>query len=156
MFCPKCGKADQSSETYCRQCGVFLPDLSKPLKTGHTPQEHVTANIVLTSMTIVVSFTLTILLWVILGFRGNTHPLIYVTAGLLFAMGIWHIQTLLRMLMLRKHFKRSQRAQDREISGGTVIMDKLLEQPDFENIVPASVTDRTTKHLEESKLKSSS
>ena len=155
MYCPKCGKADQSPETYCRQCGVFLPDLSKPLKTGHTPQEHVTANIVLTSMTIVVAFTLAILLWTILGFRGNTHPLIYATAGLLFAMGIWHIQTLWRMLMLRKHFKKGKRAQDIEIHGGTVDTDKLLEPSDFENMVPASVTDRTTKHLAESKHRSS-
>jgi len=128
---------------------VFLPDLSKPLKTGHTPQEHVTANIVLTSLTIVAAFTLAILLWAILGFRENTHPLIYVTAGLLFAMGIWHIQTLWRMLMLRKHFKQNQRKAGDEIGGPSAVTGKLLAEADFENIVPPSVTDNTTKHLSE-------
>jgi ABC-type nickel/cobalt efflux system permease component RcnA len=155
MFCPKCGKSDQLPETYCRQCGIFLPDLSKPPKTGHTPEEHVTANIVLTSMTIVVAFTLAILLWSILGFRETTHPLIYATAGLLCAMGIWHIQTLWRTLMLRKYFKKNKRPPAMEIRAGAVTTDQLLEKPDFENMVPASVTDRTTKHLAETKLKSS-
>ena len=155
MFCPKCGKSDQSPETYCRQCGVFLPDLSKPLKSNHTPEEHVTANIVLTSMTIVVCFTLATLLFAMLGPLENTHPLIYATAGLMIAMGCWHIQTLWRNLMLRKHFKKNKRPQETIFEGGVTATGKLLDQADFENMVPASVTDRTTKHLSETKLKSS-
>ncbi len=153
MFCPKCGNPDQSPETYCRRCGIFLPDLSKPAKTT-TPEQHVTANTVLSSMTIVASFTLAILLWSMLGFRENTHPLIYVTAGLLFAMGCWHIQTLWRTLLLRKHLKKSKPPQETTLTGG-VVTDKLLEQPDFENIVPASMTDHTTSHLSEKKHRSS-
>jgi hypothetical protein len=27
MFCPKCGSADQKAESYCRQCGEWLPDI---------------------------------------------------------------------------------------------------------------------------------
>ena len=26
MFCPKCGKADQAPDSYCRSCGNFLVD----------------------------------------------------------------------------------------------------------------------------------
>lgn len=47
MFCPNCGKAEQIPNTYCRQCGEFLPDLTKnALKRfgGTTPQQ--SANIV--------------------------------------------------------------------------------------------------------------
>lgn len=153
MFCPKCGNPDQSAESYCRRCGIFLPDLSKPIKTT-TPEQHMTANTVLSSMTIVASFTLSILLWVILGFRSNTHPLIYVTAGLLFAMGCWHIQTLWRTLLLRKHLKKSRPPQEAPLTSNP-IPDKLLEQADFENMVPASVTDHTTKNLSEIKSRSS-
>ncbi|MFZ1699252.1 MAG: hypothetical protein WBO10_13790 [Pyrinomonadaceae bacterium] len=28
MFCPKCGSAEQTPDSYCRQCGEWLPDLS--------------------------------------------------------------------------------------------------------------------------------
>ncbi len=157
MFCPKCGKSEQSPETYCRQCGIFLPDLSKPLKTGQTPQQHLTANIVLSSMTIVVSFTLAILLWTMLGPIENAHPLILVTAGLLFAMGCWHIQTLWRTLMLRKHLKQSKRqSPEAEVGTATIPTGKLLEEADFENIVPSSVTEKTTRHLSGARVKPSS
>jgi len=154
MFCPKCGTADQLPETYCRQCGIFLPDLGKKSKTRTSPEEHVKVNTVFSSMTIVTCFTLAILLYAMLGFRENTHPLIYVTAGLLLAMGIWHTQTLWRSLLLRKHFRKNKVRQDNALES-KVATDKLLEQPDFDNIVPASVTDRTTKHLSDSKIRSS-
>lgn len=28
MFCPKCGKGDQTPDSYCRNCGEFLADFS--------------------------------------------------------------------------------------------------------------------------------
>lgn len=152
MFCPKCGKADQSPETYCRQCGVFLPDLSKPLKQTVPPEQHVKVNTVVSLMTIVTCFTLAILLYVFLGFRESSHPLIYLTAGLLLAMGAWHIQTFIRGLKLRKHFRKHR--QPHEIAlDDQITTDKLLDRADFENMVPASVTDHTTKHLAERKDK---
>lgn len=136
--------------------GNVLPSVrrlpARPLQAGkscHNAAEHVTANMVLSLMTIVASFTLAALLYSILAFQPNTHPLIYVTASLLLAMGIWHIQTFWRTLMLRKHFKKNSDRREREIESGIASTDKLLEQPDFENMVPASVTDRTTKHLSE-------
>jgi len=50
-----------------------------------------------------VSFTLSILLFAV---RPGTHPLIYVTAGLLIAIGAWHIQTFIRTQQLKKQWKR--------------------------------------------------
>lgn len=156
MFCPKCGKADQLPETYCRQCGIFLPDLSKPVKKNQTPEEHVQVNLVLNAMTVVACFTLAILLYSMLAFRQNTHPLIYVTAGLLLAMGCWHTQTLWRSILLRRHFKNSRKPrEDKPNAAISAVTGKLLDEPDFENFVPASVTDRTTSHLSESKMRSS-
>ena len=149
MFCPRCGKADQMPETYCRQCGLFLPDLSKPLKRESPPEEHLKANIVLSVLTIIASFTLSFLLFLILGFRSFTHPLIYVTAGILIAMGGWHIQTLIRTLMLQKQWKRRTplREKDSETTFKSVSTAKLLEQADFSDSIPVSVTEHTTRHL---------
>ncbi|MEP6788859.1 MAG: hypothetical protein ABJB40_10540 [Acidobacteriota bacterium] len=157
MFCPKCGKSDQSPETYCRQCGVFLPDLSKPVKREHPPEEHIKVNSVLSLMTVIVSFTLAILLWSLMGFRPETHPMVYLTAGLLIAMGAWHIQTFIRTRKLKKQWKRRNRNIESEAASplGSVSTAKLLDSPDFSNTVPASVTERTTRHLSETKARSS-
>ncbi len=153
MFCPRCGKAEQLPETYCRQCGLFLPDLSKPVKRELPPEEHLKANTVLNSLTIIVSFALSILLF---GFRPGTHPLIYVTAGLLIAIGAWHIQTLIRTQKLKKQWKR--RAPLTEIQAAlpetqpafeSASTARLLDQADFGDTLPASVTENTTKHLAE-------
>lgn len=105
-------------------------------------------------MTIITSFTLSFLLFLILGFRDFTHPLIYATAGILIAIGGWHIQTLIRTLMLKKQWKR--RTSLNEIEAGTPETStvfksaptaKLLDEADFTDAIPASVTEHTTRHL---------
>lgn len=101
-------------------------------------------------MTVIVSFALAILLYIFLGFRENTHPLIYATAGLLIAMGGWHIQTFIRARRLKRQWKRRvDQVETEPIAIGSSAKGKQLEMPDFENLVPTSVTDRTTKHLTE-------
>jgi hypothetical protein len=156
MFCPRCGKAEQLAESFCRQCGLFLPDLSKPVKREIPPEEHLKANTVLNSLTIIVSFTLSILLFAFLGFRSDTHPLIYATAGILLAIGGWHIQTFIRTQQLKKQWKR--RAPLTEIQAAvpetqpalkSASTGRLLDPADFEHTIPASVTENTTRHLAE-------
>jgi hypothetical protein len=34
MFCPKCGAGDQNSESYCRRCGEWLPDMEARPRSG--------------------------------------------------------------------------------------------------------------------------
>ena len=158
MFCPSCGRSDQIAESYCRQCGTFLPDLTKPVKQPTPPEQHVFANIILSSMTIVACFTLAILLYTILAFKHDTHPLIYATAAVLTAMGAWHIQTLWRALLLRKHFKKMKPPVNDDIAASRsldVNTDKLLDTPDLSDFVHASVTENTTRHLDEVKKRSS-
>jgi hypothetical protein len=153
MFCPRCGKAEQEPETYCRQCGLFLPDLSKPGKREIPPEEHLKANTVLNALTIIVSFTLSFLLFAII---PNKHPLIYVTAGLLIAIGAWHIQTFIRTQQLKKQWKRRTRLTEiqaappeTERALKSASTAKLLDQADLDRTPPASVTENTTRHLVE-------
>ena len=150
MFCPKCGKSEKSAETYCRQCGTFLPDLSKPLKKRESPpEEHIKVNSVLNMMTIIVSFTLAILLYVFVALGWDTHILIFVTAGLLIAIGGWHIQTFIRTRKLRKQLKAiGLVSKKKERSAEPVEQTpKMLDAADFGDMVLPSVTDHTTKHL---------
>jgi flagellar biosynthesis component FlhA len=153
MFCSRCGKAEQLPETFCRQCGMFLPNLSKPIKREMPPEEHLKANTLLNAITIVVSFTLAFLLFAIV---PDKHPLIYVTAGLLIAIGAWHIHTLIRTQKLKEQWKR--RTPLTEIQAATsetqpalksASTAKLLEEADFAGTLPTSVTEHTTRHLVE-------
>ncbi len=159
MFCPKCGKADQLADAYCRQCGFLLPDLTKPVKRESPPEEHLKANIVLSLLTIIASFTMAVLLYAILGFRSDTHPLIYATAGILIAIGGWHIQTLIRTLKLKQQFKRRTPPAESALPKTQPAVQsptvRLLNTADFTDTVPASVTEDTTKHLAEKTYKSS-
>jgi len=157
MFCPKCGNADQLPETYCRQCGAFLPDFDKPAKKPVSPQTHLTANSVLSLMTAIVSLTLAILLhYYFLGQEG-TPILIYVTAGFLTAICAWQVQTFWRNLLLRKHFKtpknnlpeKNESVDTTPLHEKTVQTNKLLDEADFSNAVPPSVIEDTTRHLKE-------
>ncbi len=159
MFCLRCGKSEQLPETYCRQCGLFLPDLSKPVRREIPPDEHLKANTVLNAMTIIVSFTLSFLLFAVV---PDKHPLIYVTAGLLIAIGGWHIQTFIRTQKLRKQWKRRTpltiqpapfETQPAFRSASTA---NLLDEANLAGALPASVTEHTTRHLvEKSRLKDS-
>lgn len=159
MFCPRCGKGDQLVETYCRQCGLFLPDLSKPFKPERPPEEHFAANTVLSVLTVLTSFILAFLLYLVLAFKPDTHPLIYVTAGLLLAMGGWHIQTLIRTRMLKSQWQRRSRKpeieaalQEQVAPSRAVSTGRLLDEANFENSVPTSVTEHTTRHLADSRV----
>lgn len=158
MFCPKCGNADQLPESYCRRCGVFLPDLDKPKKKAQTPIQNVNANAVLSGMTVVAALTLAILLYAILGFRPETHPLIYATAGFLIAIAAWNVQTFWRSMLLRKHFKKPQRPVDDPTSTPALEMrqNNELSPANFEDLVPPSVVDATTRHLDEAKISTKS
>lgn len=155
MYCPKCGQSDQTAESFCRRCGLLLPDLSKPVKTGSTPLDHISANTALSSMTIAASLILATLHFLILAFKPDTHPLIYATAGLLIAMAAWHVQSLWRSLLLRKHFKKNEEARLASLNDTQNETQNLLDPADFSGVVPGSVVERTTRDLAGVPLRSS-
>lgn len=156
MFCPKCGKADQKPETYCRQCGAFLPDFDKKARQKQTPEDHIKANSFLSLITGIVSITLAILLYYFFLGKENTPPIIYITAGFLIAMCAWQVQTFWRTQLLKKHFKErhTENAGTSEIDFQTGKLqnapsEKLLDEADLSSHIPASITENTTTKLGE-------
>jgi len=156
MYCLKCGKPDQTPESFCRQCGTLLPDPDKLTNTRVSPNQHLTANIVLSSMTTIISFTLAALLYYFdLGWPEGS-VLTYATAGFLIAIGCWNIQTLWRSILLKKYFREnSVRAfgDVRGIEGRDT--NRSLDAADFELFRPASVTDHSTRDLVQERRRSS-
>lgn len=154
MFCPKCGNPEQKPETYCRQCGIFLPDLEKSGKTPTPPERHLLINTVLSSMSIVVSLVLAFVLYSMNLGLPETRLIVYLAVGFLIAMSAWQIQMLWRTILLKKQLEKSkQRANPPAID--SVEREKKLEAAEFENVVPATVTERTTRELTAKKERSS-
>jgi hypothetical protein len=150
MFCPKCGKSDQQVNSFCRNCGTFLPDFDKIKSKEISPEQHLTANSALNIMTAVASLSLAITLYVIFWGKENTPFIIYLTAGFLTAMFFWQAQVFWRNMMLKKTLKNNKPTIETTEEQSIVKSEttaKLLDQPDLSDFVPASVAEQTTKNL---------
>jgi len=163
MFCPQCGSGDQEPETFCRQCGRFLPDFEKLKSKEIPPEEHLKANNVLILMSAIVSATLAILLHAFFTAREDTPILIRITAGLLTAMFFWQAQTFWRNMQLknqlpksRKKHKEEPEALDTNPLVDSVKAKGLLNESDVSDAVPQSAIENTTKHLVEKMQRDSS
>ena len=158
MFCPKCGAPNQKPETFCYQCGVFLPDFDKLQKKETPPEEHLKANSILNWMTAIVSGTLAILLHASYTGRENSPPLIIATAALLSAMFCWQVQTIWRTSRLKKQLSRRKKREqvEAEAFDTNPLIEStktrgVLNESDDRNAVPPSVIEDTTKKLGEIK-----
>jgi cytochrome c biogenesis protein CcdA len=135
---------------------VFLSDFSKLAKQEATPEENLKVNQILSLLTIIASFTLAALLYAILGFRENTHWLIYATAGLLIAIGGWHIQTFIRTRRLRRQWQRRRQVKsDDAATPENLSTSRLLNVPAGDTVASPTVTEETTRQLSETKMRSS-
>lgn len=154
MFCPKCGKSDQQKNTFCRNCGTFLPDFENLKKKETAPEVHLKANSVLSLMTAIVSLTRAIMLYVMFLGKDDTPPIIYVVAGFLTAITAWQVQTFWRNMLLKKHFKKRKTSAEENVADQKVVnfpaakTKELLNEADFSNFVPTSVVENTTKNLQ--------
>ena|SRR5215204_779265 len=150
MFCPNCGKADQTVNSYCRQCGKFLPDFDNLKKRETSPEEHFKVNTILNIMSGVVSITLAVLLYAFFLGKQNTPPIIYITAGFLTAMFAWQVQVFIRNLKLKNQLLKKNKTvveTSEEKAFNSAEPKRLLNEPDLSEYVPASVTEYTTKNL---------
>jgi hypothetical protein len=156
MFCPKCGTPDQQPDTFCRQCGILLPDFDKLIRKETPPEEHLNANGILNIMTAIVSGTLAILLHAFYTGRENTPPLIIATAGLLSAMFCWEVQKIWRTRQLKRQLSRRKKRGEieaEEFDTNPLIesakTNELSRESDVRNAVPPSIIENTTRSLGE-------
>ena len=152
MFCPNCGEADQKKETYCRKCGTYLAEFGKTKLTQRPVDENFKATTFLNALTGITSLVLAIILYVVFFGKADTPIIIYVVAGFLTAMFAWQVQTFLRTLQLKKQYKQREGFSEdgkREKQFVSKETNELLPEADFSDVVPASVTENTTRHLNE-------
>lgn len=114
MYCPNCGEADQKKETFCRKCGIYLVEFGKIKKSERPIEENFTANTFLSALTGITSLILAVILYVMFLGKEDTPIIIYVVAGFLIAMFAWQVQSFLRILQLKKQFKKREIFQIRK------------------------------------------
>lgn len=159
MFCPNCGNPNQQETTFCRQCGKFLPDMSGKLakygKKTETPQELIRTNLILNSMSAVVSLISALVLYILFWNRGGEFTAVFVIAAFLLAMGGWQLSTFFNGLKLRKKFnlnanqpvQTAQTYSPHEIE--QIKTNELLPEADLSSAIRQSVTENTTRQLYE-------
>jgi hypothetical protein len=164
MFCSNCGKAEQTPDSYCRNCGQFLHDLSgksyliNKILGASNPETQVNVNL---TINVITTLTSVMLLGFLNGYYDSLSartgqgapPVIYFVYVFLGLVAAW--QTLGFLVNLRLKRKLGKRKQDPSHvapsadkgavpSGQT---QKSLPQADFDNIVQPSVTETTTRTL---------
>ncbi len=156
MFCPKCGSEDQTVDSYCRQCGIFLPDFEKLARKETPAEQHVKVNSGLTFMSGIISLQLVIFLYFFYVGKESTPIIIYVILGFLTANFFWQAQTFWRTRLLKKHVSPRKNVTETQLeiddsakAENSYSTDKLLPEPDFTNIITASVTEKTTSRLKQ-------
>lgn len=156
MFCPNCGKDDQQKNAYCRSCGEFLPDFDNIRKRGFTsktPEENIKTSLVLNFLSSIVSIVMAILLYALHLGKEDVNPIIYASAALFIVIGIWQMIDFVTILRLKKHFQKRKETGEIENDNDKIIASpetrELLNEANFENVIPASVIETTTKNLSE-------
>lgn len=156
MFCPKCGKGEQTPNNYCRSCGEFLPDLENPGRgrfRKKTPDEQMTVSLVLSFLSAIAGFSMAFLLIVTHTGKEDVNVSVHLATVFLFVIGCWQTINLIFGLRLKKHFKNRKRtvieSESKENPNlHTTERDYLPEANTNDFIAPPSVTERTTNILE--------
>jgi hypothetical protein len=166
MFCPNCGKGDQSVDTYCRSCGEFLPSLSdrfslisKALGMS-TPGRQLGVSLTINLLTGILSFLLLMFLngyFDALATRTAepTPTIIYVVYLFLGLVAGWQFLSFVINLRLRAKFTGKSGGKAHSGStvnetnplGGSVISS--LPEADLGRSAPASVTEDRTRILDD-------
>ena len=152
MFCPNCGKGDQEANAFCRQCGELLPDLDSG--SGKKPVSLTKRFEMLNvhfSLSTVVAFGFGAFL-IYLFFSGKTNEIAIASALVFFIIGVWQIIGMINARQLKKRFERDKEDESADSLKKSIKpkeTNELLPEANFENMVPKSVTEHTTKRLKE-------
>ena len=155
MFCPKCGKGEQTPDSYCRNCGDFLVDatnnasLTNRMLGISNPDKQLKFALTINLVTAIVSG---LLLFSLMGYfdgaskaTGIPPPrivyLVYIFMGL---VSIW------QLLSFTVGTAYQKKLSDRKKAALSGSLDGRFSLPpaDETNVVKPSITEQTTRNLE--------
>lgn len=165
MFCPNCGKAEQTPGTYCRHCGAYLADpaggaslVSRIFGPGK-PETHIHINFVVNLVTMVSSLLLVAFLNGYFDAQADrtgepTPPIAYILYVFLGLIALWQAVSLYSAINLKRKFS-ARRAGDLPAGAdapenelASPVTRELLSPFEPANAVPASALEDTTRDLD--------
>lgn len=165
MFCPNCGKAEQTPETYCRSCGGYLRDpaggsslVSRIFGAGK-PETHININFVVNLVTLVSCLLLVAFLNGYFDAQRDrtgapTPPIAYILYVFLGLLALWQALSLFSAINLKRKF--SGRSSG-ELPGSADRTESELASPTTRELlspfepgdtIPTSVLEDTTRDLD--------
>jgi uncharacterized membrane protein YuzA (DUF378 family) len=153
MFCPKCGKGDQSADSYCRSCGDFLigpaqhTSLMNRLLGITNPEKQMKFTLTIDLVTAIVSG---FLLFFLMGYFDAVHdktgattpPIVYLVYIFLGLVSAWQMLSFTVGTTYRKKLNAAKRTLDQTDARPS------LPEADERNVVANSITEQTTRTLD--------
>jgi hypothetical protein len=154
MFCPKCGKADQTADSYCRSCGDFLVDPSNNVSLVNrmlgisNPERQVKFTLTIDLVTAIVSG---LLLFFLMGYFDGAHkrtgiptpPIVYLVYVFLGLVSAWQLLSFTVGTTFRKKLSAGKRT-----SALSEQARESLPPADNKNVVANSIAEQTTRNLD--------
>ena len=155
IFCSRCGAGGQHADSYCRSCGLWLPD---PRAVGRrhgrlrlrTPEERNRKMRVLEAVGAVFSLSAAVLIFVSLAARPS-HPLLVPAADLCIVAAVFQVVSFVIGRGLQKRIEKGHRDE----TGRAAVADvpQLSPADSSQFVRPPSVTEHTTELLEPRKAR---
>jgi hypothetical protein len=147
MFCPNCGKPDQEENTYCRQCGEFLVG-TKRLGAfnfgGVTPRQNINAISLLSLIAALISLFAA---WWMYMTRFEFPLALFFGAAILLCNAFWHAANIYTSRKLASRILQNPKGEKGRTAMPPAETRELLEPADMSSVIPATVTENTTRQL---------
>jgi hypothetical protein len=155
MFCPKCGAADQSVDSYCKRCGEWLPDTShlgrkRGRLTRRTPEQRNQKMRILEAASFLAALSSAFIIGAY--FSGKLEkPALVIALDLSVVTAIFQVVNFIIGRSLQKRLKQGRDDAEKDLALKPASERFQLHQADTSVLVqPASVTEGTTAILEPS------
>jgi hypothetical protein len=152
MFCPKCGAAAQSAESYCRRCGEWLPDVDALVRPGlfrrRTREERIRKMRVLEVVSAGLSLTAAAIIISVLAGRGDTQ-LLFLAAFCCVLVAAYQAVNFYLGHKLQQRADHSRAGSVDEIEAGAGKGARALSPADMTTFAGgSSIVENTTELLE--------
>ena len=153
MFCPKCGKGDQTADSYCRSCGEFLIGpaqhslLMNRILGITNPEKQVKFTLTIDLVTAIVSG---FLLFFLMGYFDAVHdrtgattpPIVYLVYIFLGLVSAWQLLSFTVGTTYRKKLNAAKKTLEQTDARPS------LPEADQRNVAANSITEQTTRNLD--------
>lgn len=151
MFCPKCGKGEQTANSFCRQCGEWLPDMNSVNRRGiakMSPAKSAKLMLIFSIMCAALALAMAIILGATFGGgKDKMIPPIAVVFVFSILIAAWQIVNSVVGFQLYQHFKRGKNNSSETNELAAPATPNALTAADTNQFIRPSVVEHTTERL---------